>query len=81
MQMGIELLALGRYDAAIQEGLKAINSGFGPPQSCRPRGLVRRGAQGGGEGRLPRPKLNPGSAMVGMLAGNLSIGRRVSVRP
>jgi adenylate cyclase len=28
MQMGIELLALGRYDAAIQEGLKAIDSGY-----------------------------------------------------
>ena len=28
MQIGLELLALGRYDEAIQEGLKAVDSGY-----------------------------------------------------
>jgi adenylate cyclase len=28
MQLGIELLALGRYDEAIEEGLKAVDSGY-----------------------------------------------------
>ena len=28
MQLGAELLALGRYDEAIEEGLKAVNSGY-----------------------------------------------------
>jgi adenylate cyclase len=28
MQMGLEFLALGRYDEAIQEGLKAVDSGY-----------------------------------------------------
>ena len=33
MEMGRALLALTQYDAAIQEGLKAINSGYRTPQS------------------------------------------------
>jgi adenylate cyclase len=33
MEMGRALLALTRYDAAIQEGLKAIDSGYRTPQS------------------------------------------------
>ena len=28
MQMGLELLALGRYDEAIEEGLKAVDLGY-----------------------------------------------------
>jgi tetratricopeptide (TPR) repeat protein len=28
MQMGLELLALGRYNEAIEEGLKAVDSGY-----------------------------------------------------
>ena len=28
MQIGLELLALGRYDEAIEEGLKAVDSGY-----------------------------------------------------
>ena len=52
MEMGRELLALRRYDAAIQEGLKAIDLGYRQRRLRCPCGVLRGGGQGaGGEGR------------------------------
>ena len=53
MEMGRQLLALRRYDAAVQEGLKAIDSGYrnGVELRC-PCGVLRGGGQdAGSEGR------------------------------
>ncbi len=53
MEIGRSLLALTRYDAAIQEGLKAIDSGVSHGGIlCLPRGVLRSGQQdAGGDGR------------------------------
>ena len=53
MEMGRALLGLGRYDAAVQEGLKAIDSGYRTVYGLRcPCGVLRCGGQdAGGEGR------------------------------
>ena len=51
MEIGRSLLALTRYDAAIQEGLKAINFGVSHGAIlCVPRGVLRSGKQGAGGG-------------------------------
>ena len=51
MEIGRSLLALTRYDAAIQEGLKAIELGVSHGAIlCVPRGVLRSGEQGAGGG-------------------------------
>ena len=51
MEIGRSLLALTRYDAAIQEGLKAIELGVSHGAIlCVPRGVLRSGKQGAGGG-------------------------------
>ena len=64
MDMGRDLLALRRTDAAVQEGLKAIDLGSTERsvELCRHGGVRRGGRQGaGGEGFVGRSaaKLNP----------------------
>ena len=51
MEIGRSLLAVTRYDAAVQEGLKAINSGYRTPQSYASLASTRGAAEQGSEAK------------------------------
>ena len=88
MQMGLELLARGRYAEAIEKGLKAVDSGYRTVLSYTALAAVLRGKgqSAGGEGRAGREamKLESQTLLSLVSRAQLCLGRRgrlVSVKP
>jgi adenylate cyclase len=81
--LGRALLALRRYDAAIQEGLKAIDSGYRTVLTYAGlvRGVLRRRGQGaGGEGRAGGGDEVESQTLRGMVSRALPLLYRIAAK-